>query len=146
MAPAIVLTLRSRLPPWGLRKCRAMSPRPTTGLLALGVRPLSFGPRPLALGTLLLALAVPAAAPAASPPQWHGVPVALGPNAAAELDQAKALGATDVERFSQWSTIEAAGPGNLNPSALGRLDAAVRGAADRGLKVILRVRGTPCWT
>jgi hypothetical protein len=102
--------------------------------------------RLLALGALLFALALPAAAPAAAPPPWHGVPVALGPLTAPELAQAQALGAADVELFAQWSTIEAAGPGSYNPTALGRLDAAVEGAAALGLKVILRVRGTPCWT
>ncbi len=87
-----------------------------------------------------------AGASAAAPPQWHGVPVAPGPNAAAELLQAKALGAADVELFAQWSNIEGGGPGVYNPIALGRLDEAVEGAAALGMKVILRVRGTPCWT
>jgi polysaccharide biosynthesis protein PslG len=77
--------------------------------------------------------------------QWHGVPVAPGPRAAAELSQAQALGATEVQVFAQWSYIEAAGPGVYNQRALEQLDSVVDGAAALGLKVTLRARGTPCW-
>lgn len=102
-----------------------------------------------ALLALVLSVALataPTRASAAAPPHWHGVPVALGPLSTPELAQAQALGAADVELFAQWSTIEAAGPGSYDPTTLGRLDAAVQGAAALGMKVILRVRGTPCWT
>jgi hypothetical protein len=77
--------------------------------------------------------------------QWHGVPVALGQLTSSELVQAQALGANEVEVFAQWSNIEAAGPGIYDQEALGELDEAVDGAAALGLKVTLRVRGTPCW-
>jgi hypothetical protein len=76
---------------------------------------------------------------------FHGVPVAIGPNAAAELQQAHALGATDVELYAQWSTIEGPGQGKYEPILLARLDEAVEIAASLGIKPILRVRGTPCW-
>jgi polysaccharide biosynthesis protein PslG len=77
---------------------------------------------------------------------WHGVPVALGSLAPAELVQAQMLGADEVEVFAQWSAIEAAGPGIYDQEALDELDEVVDGAATLGLKVTLRVRGTPCWT
>jgi polysaccharide biosynthesis protein PslG len=76
---------------------------------------------------------------------WHGVPIALGSLAPAELTQAQTLGATEVEVFAQWSDIEAAGPGVYDQAALDELDAVVNGAAALGMKVTLRVRGTPCW-
>jgi hypothetical protein len=77
--------------------------------------------------------------------QWHGVPVALGELAPSELAQAQAIGANEIEVFAQWSDIEAAGPGIYDQEALGELDEVVDGAAALGLKVTLRVRGTPCW-
>jgi hypothetical protein len=76
---------------------------------------------------------------------WHGVPVALGSLTPTELAQAQALGATEVEVFAQWSNIEAGGAGAYHQAALAQLDAAVDGAAALGMKVVLRVRGTPCW-
>lgn len=98
----------------------------------------------LAAAAAVLALAgTPAGAAALAP--WHGVPVALGPNTAPELVQAQALGASEVAVFAQWSSIEAGGRGIYDPSALAKLDAAVNGAGALGMKVILRVRGTPCW-
>jgi hypothetical protein len=71
--------------------------------------------------------------------------VALGPQESVELQQAHALGATDVEIFAQWSTIEGAGPGVYERIVLTRLDEAVEEASALGIKVVLRVRGTPCW-
>jgi hypothetical protein len=98
----------------------------------------------LAVGALLWAFAAGTASAATLTP-WHGVPVALGSLTQPELLQAQTVGANEVEVFAQWSNIEAAGPGLYDQEALGELDAAVDGAAALGMKVTLRVRGTPCW-
>jgi hypothetical protein len=95
-----------------------------------------------ALATLVVA---PAGAEAQSPPQWHGVPVALGSLTAPELAQAQQVGANAVEVFAQWSALEPNANGVFDPGAEAELDAAVNGAAALGMKVILRARGTPCW-
>jgi hypothetical protein len=99
----------------------------------------------LASGSASTKLAQPRARTASALTPWHGVPVALGSLTQAELVQAQALGASEVEVFAQWSNIEAAGPGIYDQAALAELDTAVNGAAALGMKVTLRVRGTPCW-
>jgi hypothetical protein len=95
-----------------------------------------------ALATLA---AAPAGAAAQSPPQWHGVPVAIGPLTAPELQQAAQVGANAVEVFAQWSSLEPKANGVFDQGDVSELDAAVDGAAALGMKVILRARGTPCW-
>jgi hypothetical protein len=107
--------------------------------------------RPLTRGVLALTVALVLGALAAGPAgasqltPWHGVPVALDPLTQVELQQAHTLGATEVEIYAQWSEIEEGGPGVYNQEALGELDEAIDGAAALGMKVTLRVRGTPCW-
>jgi hypothetical protein len=107
-------------------------------------RPLIRGAVILAVGVLCSAFAAGQASASTLTP-WHGVPVALGSLTQSELVQAQTLGASEVEVFAQWSDIEAAGPGIYDQEALNELDAAVNGAAALGIKVTLRVRGTPCW-
>jgi len=81
-------------------------------------------------------------------PRWHGVPVYLTSTPggiASQMDQARALGSTAVTLFAQWNAIEPSAKGQYDVSNLELLDRAVLDASDRGLKVLLRVRGSPCW-
>ncbi len=62
-----------------------------------------------------------------------------------ELRSARALGAKLVRMEVPWSSIEGAGPGQIDASALASMDQIVNDAAADGIGVIVLVDSTPCW-
>lgn len=102
----------------------------------------------LVLLAALLAAAPVAAAPV---PPVRGVGLsnvgASTPLAAidAELDQAKALGATSVRAEVSWAALEPAGKGDRQTEYLARIDRLFNGAARRGIRPLLLLLRTPCW-
>jgi hypothetical protein len=62
----------------------------------------------------------------------------------AELSQVAALRANIVRIEVRWSELESL-PGRLSPELLARLDAFMKAAAEKGIKVLAMVEGTPCW-
>ncbi|MGI8624695.1 MAG: cellulase family glycosylhydrolase [Solirubrobacteraceae bacterium] len=98
---------------------------------------------------MFLALATPSR-PAGDPPLlgvqvhplWGGV--SRG-EAAAQIDGAAAAGAGLVRVDVGWASLEQHAKGRRSAWYLGRLDAVVGRAHERGLKVLLTVMDTPCW-
>jgi polysaccharide biosynthesis protein PslG len=95
-----------------------------------------------------LAVASPAAAQSGQldglqlHPLWAGV---TPREAARELDIARGAGADSVRVDMGWSTLEFAGKRRWSRAYTHRLDAFLRNARRRGLRVILTVHETPCW-
>jgi polysaccharide biosynthesis protein PslG len=93
-----------------------------------------------------LALAVPAAASAAP-----AVGVTIdGPStnataAISELDLAVKLHMKVVRAEILWNLLEPNGPGRYDPTVLAGLDQFFAAAAQRHLKVLVIMDGTPCW-
>jgi hypothetical protein len=102
------------------------------------------------LGALVLSLVATTSARAAAVVQYHGVDLVepLGATAQAAdagLAQAHTLGANLVRVVVPWSELEptSATPG---PTALAQLDTFMNAAQAAGIKVIVTVDSTPCWT
>ena len=75
-------------------------------------------------------------------PLWGGVSTRA---AARELDVAKRAGADVVRIDVGWSTLEERGKGRINSDYARRIDAFLRNARARRIKVIVTLHETPCW-
>lgn len=75
-------------------------------------------------------------------PLWNGV---TQREAARELDIARRAGADVVRVDVAWSSLELEGKGRWSRAYARRLDAFVRGARSRGLRVVAVLNETPCW-
>jgi len=73
---------------------------------------------------------------------WGGVDAA---EMELQLDQAAAANAKVIRVDVGWSSLEGAGKGEWSDYHLGRLDAVVDGAAERGIKPLLTLAESPCW-
>lgn len=100
---------------------------------------------------LIGALALTSAASAAPLTPNSGVQTAaLDPHASAAsvdrtLDRARALGAKVIRLEVLWYRLEPKAPGDRDAAMLAATDRMVDGAAERGMKTLLLVDGTPCW-
>lgn len=112
------------------------------------------GPRPqqrvpALLGPLLaLALLLPAASAQAAPtPGVAIVGASAGVDAVtADLAQARAAGAKQARIEVSWADLEPEASGARDPAALATLDAVVKAASSRRIKLILMLQSSPCWT
>jgi hypothetical protein len=118
---------------------------------ALVPRPKPAAP-PVLLGLVVLAvlaLAVPAAAGAATERRGFHVHSLWWENSNAdmdrELDLVKASGADTIRVDVAWSSLEQGGKGGRTPWYLAKLDRLVEAARSRGLALIATVHETPCW-
>ena len=75
-------------------------------------------------------------------PLWGGVSPR---EAARELDVARRAGAGVVRIDVGWSSLEQRGKGRISSGYAARLDAFLRNARARKLKVIATLHETPCW-
>lgn len=106
----------------------------------------------LRLATALAALCalVPAAPAAEAAPAYRGIqmmPVRTDSPAdgiSKELDLARRARANLVKSDVSWAELEPQ-PGAYSEAYLSRIDQLTRGAAKRGLKVMLLLQATPCW-
>jgi hypothetical protein len=93
--------------------------------------------------------AVPAAASAAKPLYGlQGVPTTSEASQAEvdkALDVAKAAHAKVIRVEALWSRLEPVAAGQRDARELAAIDRVVAGAAQRGMKTLLMVDGTPCW-
>lgn len=98
---------------------------------------------------LLIAVALVTAAPAHAAP-LGGITIyssdASVASATSDLAQAHALKAKVVRLEVPWRSIEPMASGQRDPAKLANLDAMVRAARARSIKLILQVDQTPCWT
>jgi hypothetical protein len=62
-----------------------------------------------------------------------------------DLNYARIAGATTVRVDVGWSSLQTIGRGNFSSWYVNKLDAFMRGARARGLKVIAMLWSTPCW-
>jgi hypothetical protein len=75
-------------------------------------------------------------------PLWSGVAERdFGPM----LDLVQRSGANAVRMDVGWASLERDRRGVLDPGYTGRADAFIRAAAERGIRVIVVLAGTPCW-
>jgi hypothetical protein len=109
-------------------------------------------PRRLAALLLTALIAALAAAPAqAAGPRYRGIQVlSLRPGAKigelkAHLDLAKRMRANVVRTEISWAGVEPT-PGTYDAGQVALIDAFMRQAAARRLKVLVTVLSTPCWT
>lgn len=63
-----------------------------------------------------------------------------------DLDRVRALGARTVRLELEWDEIEPDAAGQRDPAVLTNLDGVMQAAGARGIKVLLMVQSTPCWT
>jgi hypothetical protein len=102
---------------------------------------------PLTLLTSLLLALGAGSAQAAPLPGVSVVGVTAGTaETTRDFDQAKALGAKLVRLELPWRWLEPTAAGQRDPAALATLDATMQAARSRGLKVVLLIDQTPCWT
>jgi polysaccharide biosynthesis protein PslG len=96
------------------------------------------------------AVAVPASASAYVVQPVHGVNIQIvgastpSSEIAAQLDDAKALGANTVRVPLIWGDLEPV-QGQFDPATIAKVDELMNGAAARGLKILPSIYGTPCW-
>lgn len=89
--------------------------------------------------------------PASAATQWRGVQLPeaeRNPTAdnAFQLGEIEKLGANVVRTEARWDRLEPREPGTYDEERLAKLDDQVEGAAQRGMRTLLLVQGTPCWT
>ena len=62
-----------------------------------------------------------------------------------DLNLAHAASASLVRFEAPWQLLQPSARGQFDPTALATLDSVVDGAAQRGMRVMLTVDGSPCW-